>query len=203
MQEEPDPDVGPQLTQHPRNELQLVVVDPHRRARRPRRRPPPPRSVRSPLGTRSTTIVRRSPDGWRRGTAATASRWRNRGRTRRTPAPRSEPREARFLRTTPGQSESLESPGPAPIQTPLLSRSTGTSAVTRPPELNVHAEPPPSSMRRTGSRFATTTRSAVGDESGMVSTVTGSTASWSRTRFHRGTVIVSDFDASRRLSLES
>ena len=33
VQEEPDAHVGPQLTEHARNELQLVVVDPHRRAR--------------------------------------------------------------------------------------------------------------------------------------------------------------------------
>ena len=84
VEEEADRHVGAQRAQHHRHELQVVVVHPDRRARRRPPPRPPPRSGGSPARTTATSGGRSSACGSRRGTAATASGSRSRGRSPRT-----------------------------------------------------------------------------------------------------------------------
>ncbi len=166
VQEEADGQVGPQHAQHLRDQLQLVVLDPHGRALggRPRGRlgeapvdldvavPPLPVVDRFD----DHVVVERPQRGV--GEALVVQRRRR----RRSAAPGTsvhavllDRRRCRRRRTassgTPGQ----------PIHAPRRLRSSGSSAVTRPPGLRFHSVVPSGSRSMSiGSRLATTTKSA-------------------------------------------
>ena len=134
VEEEADDEVGPLVAQHLRHELQVVVVDPHDRL------------VGGDLGERvgealvdglvGRPVRRRcrSSRAGRRGTAATACRWRS---PRSSPAPRRRVTSDRVqvdAVVVNGSGASSASPV-QPTHVPPLARSSGSRARTRPPGL--------------------------------------------------------------------
>ena len=154
---EADAQVGPQLAQHPRHQLELVVVDPDRGAllgdlRRLVGEPAVDRRRRCPT-TRGGTPAWRP----RRGRSATESRWTCPRRTPRPPPPSAGSGPARGRRPRRARRRPRCRPA-SRSRRRCCARITGSRAVTKPPgERRQPRLPSGSSTRSTGSRLATMT----------------------------------------------